>query len=208
MNSRLLQVMMLGVFVFGPAVHVLAEESAPAAAMPEMTAEQKAIGERMTAYSTINENHDLLKTLEGKWKTSVKFWMDPAGEPEVSEGTSESRVIMGGRFLEQYFQGGFMGQPFEGRGLLGYDNMKKEYTSIWFDNMSTGIMTSAGQYNKETKVLTAEGSMSCPVTEETHRWFRDALTITDADNYSYETFMKDKEGKEYKSMGIVYSRVK
>ncbi len=172
----------------------------------EVNDEQKAMMEHMKEYSMVNEHHDFLKSLEGTWKTSVKFWMDPAGQPEVSEGTSVAKVIMGGRFLEQTFNGTAMGQPFEGRGILGYDNMKKEYTSIWLDNMSTGIMTGAGQYNAETKTLAAEGSMSCPVTQETHRWYRDVTTMTDADHYKYETFMKDKDGKEFRSMEIVYSR--
>ena len=114
---------------------------------------------------------------------------------------------MGGRFLEQNFTGTAMGQPFEGRGLVGYDNLKKEYTSIWFDNMSTGIMTGAGQYDPATKTLTAEGSMSCPVTQETHRWYKDVTTFTDENHYTYESFMKDKDGKEYKAMSITYSKV-
>ena len=172
-----------------------------------MTDEQKAMQARMMEFTKVNEHHDFLKSLAGTWKTSCKFWMDPNGKPEESEGTSEAKVIMGGRFLEQTFNGTAMGQPFEGRGILGYDNMKKEYTSIWFDNMATGIMTGAGQYNPDTKTLAAEGSMSCPISQETHRWYRDVTTLTDADHYMYETFMKDKDGKEFKSMIITYTKV-
>lgn len=189
--------------VVAPAVE--ADKAAPAA--PEMTEEQKVTMEHMKEFSTINEHHDLLKSLAGTWKTNVKFWMDPAGKPEESEGTSESKIIMGGRFVEQSFTGTAMGQPFEGRGLVGYDNLKKEYTSIWFDNMSTGIMTGAGQYDPAAKTLTAEGSMSCPVTQETHRWYKDVTTFTDEDHYTYESFMRDKDGKEYKAMSITYSKV-
>jgi hypothetical protein len=172
-----------------------------------MSEEQKAMMERMKEFSTVNEHHDLLKSLVGTWKTTVKFWMDPAGQPEESEGTSEAKMIMGGRFVEQAYNGTAMGQPFEGRGLVGYDNLKKEYTSIWFDNMSTGIMTGAGQYDPATKVMTEEGSMSCPMTQETHRWSKNVTTFTDDDHYTYESFMKDKEGKEFKAMSITYSKV-
>lgn len=178
------------------------------AAKPEMTAEQKAMQERMMEYTKLNAHHDLFKSFEGKWTTHGKFWMDPQGPAEESDGTSESKIIMGGRFLEQNFTGTAMGQPFEGRGILGYDNIKKEYTSIWFDNMATGIMTGSGQYDESAKTLTTEGSMSCPMTNEKNRWYKDTLTVMDADNYKYESYMKDKDGKEYKGMEITYTRIK
>lgn len=184
------------------------DQAAKASAAAEISPEQKAMQERMMSYTTVNENHDFLKKLEGKWKATVKFWMDPAGEPEVSVGTSDAKIIMGGRFLEQAFVGTAMGQPFEGRGILGYDNLKQEYTSIWFDNMATGIMAGSGQYDPETKMLTSEGSMSCPITEEKHRWMKDVTSIKDEDNYIYETYMKDKDGNEFRSMEIVYERIK
>ena len=36
-----------------------------------------------------------------------------------------------------------MGMPFNGLSLEGYDNAKKEFTSIWIDNMGTGTSISA-----------------------------------------------------------------
>ena len=181
------------------------EAMAPAAGA-EMTPEQKEMQSRMKEYSTVNEHHDVLKSLEGKWITHVKFWMDPKGPAQESDGTSEAKMILSGHVLEQTFTGTFMGQPFEGRGIIGYDNMKKEYTSIWFDNMATGIETGSGQYDAEKKTMTAEGSMSCPITNDTHRWHKDTTTIVDADHYTYESYLKDKDGNEYKGMEISYTR--
>ena len=175
-------------------------------AQPVMTEEQKAMQARMQEYMTVNEHHDFLKSLAGSWKTKCTFWMDPKGAPMESDGTSEARMIMDGHFLEQSFAGTAMGKPFEGRGVYGYDNMRKEYTGIWFDNMATGIMASAGQYDPKTKVMAEEGSMSCPITNETHRSYRTVTTVIDADHYTYETFMKDPDGKEFRSMLIIYTR--
>lgn len=182
---------------------VAMEAVAPAA---EMTEEQKAMQARMQEFTTVNANHEALKALEGKWTTHAKFWMDPKGPAEESDGTSEAKMIMNGRFLEQNFTGTIMGQPYEGRGTMGYDNMKKEYVTTWLDNMGTGIMTSAGQFDADKKVLTTEGSMSCPVVGDGHRWYKEILTIVDADHYTYESYMKDKDGNEYKGMEIVYTR--
>ncbi len=187
-------------------------ESSP---MPQVSGQEMLMNEvqkvkdaLVAQYTSVNERHEILKTLAGTWKATIQFWMEPEAKPEESEGTSEGSLIMGGRFLEQRYQGVLMGQPFEGRGILGYDNLKKEYTSIWFDSMATGIMTGSGQYNHESKILVAEGSMSCPMTQEPRRWYRDVTTIIDADNYTHETYMKDQRGVEYKSMAIKYSRIK
>ncbi len=171
-----------------------------------MTPEQQAMMARMKEYMTINEKHELLKSMVGTWKTNAKFWM-PGAPAEESTGMSENRLILDGHFLEQDFTGTAMGKPFEGKGFLGYDNMRKEYTSIWLDNMATGIMTGASQYDPATKTLKEEGSMSCPMTNETHRWYRSVTTFIDKDHYKYESYMKDEKGVETKGMEIDYTRV-
>jgi len=210
MKTFILSVVLGAFVVVGSPVAFCADDAmAPAdlkqEMMPDMSPEDMA---QMKDYMTPNENHKLLESLAGEWKTNVKFWMDPKSEPQVSEGTSTAKMIMNGRFLEQSFNGTAMGQPFEGRGILGYDNIKKEFTSTWLDNMATGIMTATGKYDPSSKILTSEGSMSCPMTNETHRWYKDITTITDADHYTYESYMKDKDGKEFKGMEITYTRAK
>ena len=173
-----------------------------------MSEEQKEVQARMQEYSTPNANHELLKSLAGSWKANVKFWMDPKGEPQESDGTSTSQMVLDGHFLEQTYKGSMMGKPFEGRGIYGYDNLRQEFTGLWLDNMATGIMVSAAKYDAATKTLTEEGAMSCPITNEAHRWYKAVTTIVDADNYTYESYMKDPEGKEFKGMIITYTRAK
>ncbi len=181
--------------------------AADMSAQPAVTEEQKAMQGRMQEYMTPNKNHALLQSLEGTWKAEVQFWMDPKGEAQVTQGMSESKMIMNGRFLEQKYNGLMMGKPFEGRGIYGYDNIREEFTGIWFDNMATGMMISSAKYNSMAKTLTEEGSMSCPITNEAHRWYRAVTTFTDADHYKYESYMKDKDGNEFKGMMINYTRV-
>jgi len=36
-----------------------------------------------------------------------------------------------------------MGQPMEGVGYTGYDRMRKQYTMVWLDNMSTAMYSAA-----------------------------------------------------------------
>ena len=50
-------------------------------------------------------------------------------------------MILGGRYLEQRYEGTMMGQPFSGIGVTGFDNYKKKFVSTWVDSMGTAIMT-------------------------------------------------------------------
>lgn len=206
MKDLLSRILLVSLFLTTAVLSGYAENMDSAMGGGEMSEEEITMQRKMKEYTMVNENHDVLKSLTGTWNTHVKYWMDPAGEPMESDGTSEGTLIMGGRFLEQRFSGDMMGQPFEGRGIYGYDNLRKEYTGIWFDNFATGIMVSASQYDPVTKVFSEEGSMSCPITNETHRSYRAVTTFIDADHYTYESYMKDPNGNEYKTMKITYTR--
>jgi hypothetical protein len=167
---------------------------------PEMMA-------KMKAFSTPNENHRVLDQFVGSWDNTVKMWMGPDSGPQVSQGTSETRWILDGHFIEQDFKGEHMGQPFTGRWTIGYDNLKKEYVSVWVDSMSTGINSSSGTYDPATKTFTEQGSFSCPI-ENGPLAYRSKTRILDEDTYVHEMYMADKTGKDFKAMEITYNRKK
>lgn len=189
---------------------VAAAPSAPvgagqsAAAAPVMDEKMQ----EMMKYTMPGEQHKVLESLAGNWSYTMKWWMKADAPPEESQGTTENKMILGGRFLSQETRGTAMGQPFEGIGLTGYDLIKGEYSSVWLDNMSTGIMKTSAQYDATTKTFSEQGSVSCPMTGEKERSFRAVMKLVDNDHYSYEWHMNDEAGKEFKSMEISYSRVK
>ena len=162
--------------------------------------------EKWKEYAAPNENHKVLDAFAGNWDYTVKWWSSPNSEPEISKGTSEVKWIMGGRFLEQTAQGTSMGQPFEGMGITGYDNAKKEYVSMWIDNMGTGLMTSSGKYEPSTKTFEEKGTFTQPEMDETT--FRGVTKIINDDKFVYEMYTKDKDWKEYKALEIIYTRKK
>jgi len=134
--------------------------------------------------------------------------MSPKGEVHSSKGTSKTSWVTGNRFVQHKASGepeASMPQPFEGLGLIGYDNIKKQYTSIWIDNMGTGIMKVAGKYDQAAKILTESGDYSCPMTGGKCT-YRSITTFKDADNYTYETYITDENGEEFRSTIITYSR--
>lgn len=196
--------MMAGLVLLATTSGGFAEE---VAGQGEMSPEQKEMMARMEAYSTVNENHALLATLAGSWKATIEHKMTAEAPAETSEGTSQNVMVFGGRFLEQVYQGEFNGNPFEGKGIMGYDNIQKKFQGLWYDSMATGIMISTSTYDSVAKVFSEEGQLSCPMTNG-QRTFRGVTTLTDADHYSYEMFMKDEAGSEFRSMRIDYARVK
>jgi hypothetical protein len=186
---------------------VFAQDDTEPAKQDAMDKMHQEMMEKWQKFSTPGEGHKALEPLVGTWDYTVTWWETPESQPQKSTGTSEVKWIMGGRFLEQTAKGTAMGQEFQGMGLMGYDNMKKEYSGIWIDNMGTGMMTSAGTYDPATKTFTERGSFSCP-QEDGEKAFRGVTTIDGPDKYTYEMFAADKDGKEVRMMEIVYTRKK
>lgn len=74
--------------------------------------------------ATPGDAHQALAPFVGNWKTKVTMWMNPNAQPNVSTGQSAAAWILGGRFIKENFEGNAMGQPMNGMGLLGYDNIQ------------------------------------------------------------------------------------
>jgi len=174
------------------------ETKAPAVA-PEMEAYMK--------LASPNENHKLLEPFVGNWKAEVKIWNDPATPPNVSAGTAAFRMIYDGRFLQGEFTGEYMGHPFNGMELMGYDNLQKKFIGFWVDSGSTWFMTSTGTVDKDGKRFRMAGTMTNPMTMKPEE-YRDESTFETPDRIVSKSFSKASGGKEIQTMEIIYTRVK
>jgi len=155
--------------------------------------------------ATPGENHKHLDYFVGDWKTSNTMWMD--GSETKTEGTAHMEWAMDGRYVISKHSGNFMGMPFQGMGIEGYDNVSAKYFSIWIDNMSTQYMASDGTASADGKTFTYKGSSKDPMSGKTvhHRM---VSTVTGPDTFKFEMFMSPDKAKEEKAMEILYSRVK
>ncbi len=171
--------------------------------MAKMKAEYMA---KWTEYATPSEGHKILEQLVGNWEYKLKYWSSPDTPPEESTGTNDVKWILGGRFLEMDVNGRSMGQPFEGMGIMGYDNAKKEYVNTWIDSMGTGMMNATGSYDAETKTLTETGSYTDPMAGQ--QTFKGVTKFINEDNVSYEMYISGPGGKETRVMEINYTRKK
>lgn len=164
------------------------------------------IERNMKEASTPGKEHEVLKQLAGNWSHESKFWMDPAGSPEVSKGKAVFKSIYGGRYLSSTYKGTAMGQPFEGQGIIGFDNVGKKFFSTWIDSMNTMFMISEGSISADNKVLTFRSTMTCPMSRQPIT-SEDVITIVDKNNFKYEMF--ELAGAERKRhLEILYKRAK
>jgi len=156
-------------------------------------------------YMTPGDMHDLLAKSVGEWKTEIKSWMDPSMPPTVTEGKSVCESMLGGRFFHSKETANFMGMPFEGSSISGYDNATKKFFSYWVDNMSTGGMVLEGSYDEATKTFTYAGSgMSFTGAYKV----REIIQYINDDESMFTMYMEESGKPEMKMMEIKYTRIK
>src|SRR5207249_1814682 len=117
-------------------------------------------------------------------------------------------LIMDGRYLVQEVSGEFMGKPFHGMGIIGYDKFKKQYTNSWVDNYGTGIVVSLGNADSTGKVITYTGEMDEPLTGEKNKKFKSIERIIDNDKHILEMYDTIPGIGEVKVMEITFTRRK
>lgn len=173
----------------------------------KMSAEEKAAMDAMMKAATPGEAHKKLAGMVGTWDATVKMYNAPGAPPQVSTGTSESKLVLGGRWVQETFNGNFMGMPFSGIGYTGYDNLKKQYIGTWMDSMSTSLMQSTGTADASGKNFTFSATVDDPVTGKPVAT-KSTVTVTDENHHTMEMWMPAPDGKMFKMMEISYSRKK
>ncbi|MCU0285595.1 MAG: DUF1579 domain-containing protein [Acidobacteria bacterium] len=171
----------------------------------QMTPEQQKAMEAYAKMGALNENHEFLKKFVGEWNATSKAWMMPGQEPVSSEGKAEAELILNGRFLKWRFHGTMFGEPFEGMQVVGYDNLKQKYVTLWIDSSSTAFFLLEG--TRQGNTITDSGIWPDPATGKDEK-VKSVMTVVGPDELNYELFMVGNDGKEFKSMEIRYLRKK
>jgi hypothetical protein len=187
--------------------------AAPAPTSPKAVAKAAAPGKpdeaammaAMAKQAEVTDNHKKLKALVGKWQTTSRMWSAPDQPPVETKGTAEKRLILGDRFVQEEYKGTVMGKPFSGQGLTGYDNNKQKFTNTWTDTMSTSLFTTEGTADASGKDLVLTGTSFCPI-EKRNKSYRQVLHIDSDKKHTLEMFEVGADGKENKTMEVVYTR--
>ena len=155
-------------------------------------------------YMTPGPMHEMLAKSVGDWKTVSKFWMDPAGDPMVVEGTGKTEMILGERYQKMTHRSTMMGMQTEGISTIGYDNATEEFTMTWIDNIGTGTAIAKGKYDENTNSIIMNGTMVDPMSKQEMN-IKQVLKFLDNDHQLLEMYL-DYNGQEIKSMEIEFTR--
>lgn len=153
------------------------------------------------------EHKELTKEV-GVWDAEVKVYLQgPDGEPDVSKGVSENELLPGGLWLSSKFEGKLAGTSFTGRGLSGYDPVKKKYIDIWVDSTDPHPTLLEGEYDAATKTVTSLGKSTDPRSGKPYD-IKTTTMLKGDDERLFTFFMKNEEtgGEFYKLMEMTYKR--
>src|SRR5690606_33893138 len=148
------------------------------------------------------EHHDWVKKYEGNRDATMKMWMDPAGEPLEAKGSQKNTMMFDGRYLKSEFKGEWMGEPFEGFSLMGYNNTEGRFESTWMDSGSTAILYSTGERSGDT--LTLKGEMKDCMSEQMVS-YRHEMKFESPSKVVF-TGYHTMGGQEMKAMEITYTK--
>lgn len=155
-----------------------------------------------------NEHHARLQDLVGRWDAMATFWMGPDEPPMQSAGQSVNTSILGGRWVSMHYTCDFMGSPFEGTGVIGFDNLAGEWVGNWMDTMCTQMLVHRGRAgaqngtgpNRIEMVGTSRDPMG--VVART----RNTTVIHGRDHHTYEMFKAMPGQPEFRHGLIEYRR--
>ena len=168
-----------------------AGDPAPMAAMPDLM--------------QLSPEHQELATMVGTWRVTARFWANPAAPPETSEATAVRSMTQGGRVLEEVYTSMIMGQPFEGRGLTGYDRLTGQYWSVWIDNMNDGASVTYGGFNETDDAIVMEGEVPSLMMGRVMP-VRIEFQMDGPDRTVHAFFTPDPSGTMVQYMELVYER--
>ncbi len=160
--------------------------------------------EAMLLLGAPGEAHAELAEQVGSWTTSMKSYMEPGQPPMVTPGQADISAILGGRVILEHYSCDFMGMPFEGRLIQGYDNLSNEYWTIWVDNMTTGYSLSRGT-KRTDGALVLNGVMKDMRTPD-GRPTRSVIVRHGPDAANFKMYDTGPDGAEFLMMEIDYTR--
>lgn len=163
--------------------------------------EMMAIYEKL---ATPGEPHKLLASLAGSWTTQTKEWMDPQKPPVESTGSSDGKILLDGRFLQQENSGSMHGKPYAGVWTIGYDNLLKRYVSTWIATMGTGIFMMDGTASEDGRTITFTGQHA--EVGGGHMTHRAIWKIMDNNTQEFVMYGTHHGGKEMKMLETTYTR--
>ncbi len=85
----------------------------------------------------------------GSWELAV--------DGVEKKGSAEIKPILGGRFITEDVKIPYGDLDMEWHGVMGYNQVKKQYTGIWFDNANNTTLSTSGAADESGRIITFGG---------------------------------------------------
>lgn len=114
------------------------------------------------------EQHRALMRSVGSWEGTMKTWMPDM--PEQSMRCTEENVAFGPFWMTSTFECDFMGMPYRGQGVTGYDPMTNKFVGTWYDNMKPFLAVMEGEQGADGKLTMRWKGPDMTGTMQSHRY--------------------------------------
>jgi hypothetical protein len=149
------------------------------------------------------EMHKWLAEGAGKFKATGKAMMGPGQEMPIT-GVQTNTMQQGG--LWQLIEFKDDAGQFVGNGISGYDTVKKQFVSVWVDNMGAEFSPATGTLSEDKKTLTMRFRFTNPETGKPID-VTETIQRKDKDNVRFEMTHTHPDGKSMKVLEIDYKRM-
>jgi hypothetical protein len=139
-----------------------------------------------------------LESFAGVWNAELEMM------GATSKGIETCKSSLGGFWLLTDFEGEFMGAPFHGHGVTGFDAARGKIVNVWVDSSGSPMTIAEGGFDASGVKLVAESS-GVDRTGHPAR-FKHVTTLTGRDSRTFEIFQLADGGKEELAMRIRYTR--
>lgn len=146
--------------------------------------------------------HEKLAATAGTWDAVMEM-TTPDGQHVKYKGRSIVKVAAGGFCVIDDYTADFMGQPFQGHGVTGYDPLQGKYVTTWFDSFGPTPVQLTGTFDAAGKVLTMTGTG--PGMDGKAVAYKNVTTWLTPDSFRYDIHMGEA-GKEQLALTIHYTR--
>lgn len=174
----------------------------PAPPMPKETPEERAM--QMNSRS-LGPMHQLLVQWSGLWHDEMKVWREEGGDFTPAVVERDGRMAADGHFLVSTIMGQMNNERYEAQSIMGYDNNKRVFTKVWFDNFGSSILVLEGIFDPNTNTIDFTGYTTNPVNKAPLK-IHQVLKMKDPANQELTIFMEGKNGKEFKAIEVISRR--
>ena len=153
------------------------------------------------------EGQQKLEPMVGEFDVNIRTWLDPEQPPIESTAVAVTTWVLGKRYIQTMLSGYIMGEPFDGIGYAGYDNVLEQYQATYMDSGGTGMEWFSGSMDPAGESAKLSATIPDPVTGE-FLTVEMRLKIAASGDHVTELWEEGPTGKMVRIMELQYTRKK